>query len=54
MRKEYLYTKSQEAKEREKQDRRVKVRNAIDNDKAIYRLTWMMNTRRPSIEIQSF
>jgi len=35
LRKEYLYTKSQEAKEREKQDRRVKVKSAIENDKAI-------------------
>ena len=35
LRKEYLYKKSQEAKEREKQDRRVRVKNALDNDRKI-------------------
>jgi len=35
LRKEYLYSKSKEAKEREKQDRIVKVKNAIENDTPI-------------------
>ena len=35
LRKDYLYKKTQEAKERDKQERRVKVKGAIDSDKAI-------------------
>ena len=35
MRKEYLFSKSNEAKEREKQDRIMKVKQAIDSDKPI-------------------
>ena len=35
LRKEYLYQKSQELKEQEKQDKRVKMQNAIDQDKAV-------------------
>lgn len=35
LRKEYLYAKSQEAKEREKQDRIVRVKHAIENDKPV-------------------
>jgi U3 small nucleolar ribonucleoprotein protein IMP4 len=35
LRKEYLYTKSQEAKEAESQKKRIQVRKAIDNDTAI-------------------
>ena len=34
-RKEYLYSKAQEAKEKEKQDRRFRVKNALDNDQRI-------------------
>ena len=34
-RKEYLYSKAQEAKEKEKQDRRFRVKNSIDNDQRI-------------------
>ena len=33
LRKEYLYQKSQEQKEQEAQDKRFKMKNAIDNDK---------------------
>ena len=35
LRKEYLYQKSQELKESEKQNKRMKMKNAIDNDKAV-------------------
>jgi len=35
LRKEYLYSKSNEAKDREKQDRIIKVKHAIENDKPI-------------------
>lgn len=35
LRKEYLYAKSQEAKERQKQEKRVGAKHAIDNDKKL-------------------
>lgn len=35
LRKEYLYTKSKEVKEREQQDKLVKIKRAIDKDRAI-------------------
>lgn len=35
LRKEYLYNKSKEIKEREQSERLHKIRNAIDNDKRI-------------------
>ena len=35
MRKEYLYSKSQELQEQQKQDRRFRVKNALDNDRKV-------------------
>jgi hypothetical protein len=35
MRKEYLYSKSQELQEQQKQDRRFRVKSALDNDRKI-------------------
>jgi len=35
LRKDYLYQKSQELKERSAQDKRIKMQHALDNDKAV-------------------
>ena len=35
LKKEYLYAKSQEALENKKQEKRIKLQNAIENDKAM-------------------
>lgn len=35
LRKDYLYAKSNELKEQTKQDKRMKLQNAIDNDRAV-------------------
>ena len=35
LRKDYLYQKSQELKEQDKQNKRIKMQNAIDNDKNV-------------------
>ena len=35
LRKEYLYSKSQELQEQQKQDRRFRVKNALDNDRKV-------------------
>jgi len=35
MRKDYLYQKSQELQEQGKQDKRMKMQNAIDNDRKV-------------------
>ena len=35
LRKEYLYSKSQELKEQKAQDKRILMKNAIDNDRAV-------------------
>jgi len=35
LRKDYLYSKSQELKEQDKQNKRIKMQTAIDNDRGV-------------------